>query len=118
MGIISDYLSSVENEADRAALRHVCAIVLQAVPDATEAIAYNLPVFKKGDEYILGFSAGKKFLSIYPFSGSVFGVLKTELAGYEQTKGSLHFTPEHPISDALLQRILAVRLAEIATKKP
>jgi uncharacterized protein YdhG (YjbR/CyaY superfamily) len=35
-----------------------------------------------------------------------------ELAGYRMTKSSLHFDPDHPLPNALVEKLVATRLAE------
>ena len=59
------------------------------------------------------FVVAKKFLSLYPFSGKVIAKLGDKLKGFETTTGSVHFSVEHPLSEALLKEIIALRLKEI-----
>ena len=62
---------------------------------------------------VAGFAAFKDHLSYLPFSGSVLGQLGDELRGYTMTKSSLHFRLDRPLPEALVRRLIAVRLEEI-----
>jgi hypothetical protein len=35
------------------------------------------------------------------------------ISGYSHAKSALHFTPDTPLSDALVERLIATRLTEI-----
>jgi uncharacterized protein YdhG (YjbR/CyaY superfamily) len=62
---------------------------------------------------VAGLAAFKDHLSYVPFSGSVLDQLPEELAGYRMTKSSLHFPVDQPLPKALVEKLIAVRLAEI-----
>jgi len=59
---------------------------------------------------VIGFKANKNDYSIYPFSGGAAERFPEELRGRTVTSGSIHFTPEHPIPDDLLRRIIEWRI--------
>jgi len=61
---------------------------------------------------IAGFAAFKDHLSYLPHSGSVLADLHDELAGYETTKGALHFPVETPLPRALVKKLLDVRIRQ------
>lgn len=103
--------------AERALLEHVRDVVHDEVPGLVEVTSYRLPAFALGEGssklVVGGLAAGRRFLSWYPFSGQTIPTLADELAGFETTKGSVHFTVAHPLGDDLLRRLLQVRLAEV-----
>jgi uncharacterized protein YdhG (YjbR/CyaY superfamily) len=109
MSVIDDYLDSL-NGVEKAVLGHMYGVVRQTVPDATEELSYGMPTFKYKRMGLIAIIANKKFLSVYPFSGRVIENLKSELGGFELTKGSIHFMPDNPISDDLLRKIITARL--------
>ncbi len=111
---IDEYLSGVE-EPERSTLEALRRTILEIVPDAEQLISYRVPAFRVGGQTVAGFAAFKDHLSYLPFSGSVLGRLADELDDYTTTKSSLHFTPEHPLSDALVDKLIALRLAQIGT---
>ncbi|MEO6857515.1 MAG: DUF1801 domain-containing protein [Solirubrobacteraceae bacterium] len=107
---VDEYLSAVE-EPKRGALDALRRTILEIVPNAEQVISYRVPAFRVGGQIVAGFAAFKDHLSYLPFSGSVLGQLADELDGYTMTKSSLHFTPDHPLPEALVKRLIAVRLA-------
>lgn len=109
---IDEYLSGIE-EPERGTLEALRLAILEIVPDAEQVISYRVPAFRVGGQTVAGFAAFKDHLSYLPFSGSVLGQLADELDGYTMTKSSLHFTPEHPLSAALVKKLIAMRLARI-----
>jgi uncharacterized protein YdhG (YjbR/CyaY superfamily) len=108
--ILGNYLAIV-NEPSQSALRHVYAVALELVPEAEEAVYYGMPCLKYQGKGLVAAMATQNFLSLYPFSG--LERLGVDLSGFETTKGSVHFSAEHPIPDALLERIITARLHAI-----
>jgi uncharacterized protein YdhG (YjbR/CyaY superfamily) len=109
---IDEYLTGVE-EPERGTLKALRRTILEIVPDAEQVISYRVPAFRAGGHTVAGFAAFKDHLSYLPFSGSVLRQLAEELDAYTMTKSALHFTPEHPLSEALVRKLIAVRLAQI-----
>jgi uncharacterized protein YdhG (YjbR/CyaY superfamily) len=115
MGTVTTYLSTFDG-ADRAALEHVYAIALEVVPDAEEGTSYAMAALLYRGKGLIAAVKAKKFLSIYPYSGSVVAANLEALSDYATTTGSIHFSAEHQLSDALLRRIVEARRAEIDEK--
>lgn len=93
---IDSYLARVD-EPKRTALEELRRNILAVLPDAQECISYGMPAFKVQGTTAAGFAAFKNHLSYLPHSGSVLTTLEPDLAGYDHTKGSLHF----PIDESL-----------------
>lgn len=111
MGIISDYLQKT-NEPQKSTLAHVSKVIQNACPDATEVITYGMPGYKYKGKYLIAFSAFKDHLSIFPGSGAI-EAYEQELAKFKTSKGTVQFSPEAPLSDELLQKIVAHRTNDI-----
>jgi uncharacterized protein YdhG (YjbR/CyaY superfamily) len=109
---IDDYLAGVDGPK-RAALEQLRRNVLAVLPDAEQCISYGMPAFKVKGKTVAGFAAFKDHLSYLPHSGSVLSVLEADLAGYEHTKGSLHFTIDQTLPAALVTKLITARLAEL-----
>jgi uncharacterized protein YdhG (YjbR/CyaY superfamily) len=109
---VNEYLEGIE-EPKRGTLEALRQAILEVVPDAEQVISYRVPAFRLGGKTIAGFAAFKKHLSYLPFSGSVLPKLTDELEGYTMTKSALHFPIDRPLPKALVQKLIAVRLAEI-----
>jgi uncharacterized protein YdhG (YjbR/CyaY superfamily) len=109
---IDDYLAKVE-EPKRSTLERLRRTILVIVPEAQECISYQVPAFRFGGEVIAGFAAFKNHLSYLPFSGSVLNQLSVELEGYDKTLSALHFPVDRPLPEALVKKLINVRLREL-----
>ena len=109
---IDSYLASVE-EPKRATLEVLRRAILDVVPDAEQCISYGMPAFKVHGKTVAGFAAFKDHLSYLPHSGSVLGELGDDLAGYQSTKGSLHFAIDQPLPDDLVRRLVETKMRQL-----
>jgi uncharacterized protein YdhG (YjbR/CyaY superfamily) len=114
-GEIDDYLAALD-EPKRSTLQKLRQTIRGIIPDAEEVISYGMPAFRLDGKVIAGFAAFKNHLAYLPHSGSLFGKLSEDLAGYERTPGSLHFPIDKPLPKALVKKLIATRLKEV--KKP
>jgi uncharacterized protein YdhG (YjbR/CyaY superfamily) len=108
---IDAYLDALD-EPERSTLGRLRETIMAIVPDADQCISYGMPAFRLQGKTVAGFAAFKNHLSYLPHSGSVLPQLSKELAGYTSTAGSLHFPFDQPLPEALVRRLLAVRIAE------
>jgi uncharacterized protein YdhG (YjbR/CyaY superfamily) len=113
---VDEYLRRVE-EPKRSTLQTLRRTILEIVPEAEQVISYRVPAFRANGKTIAGFAAFKDHLSYLPFSGSVLPQLADELAGYTTTKSSLHFAIDRPLPKALVEKLIAVRVAEAARRE-
>ena len=111
---IDDYIAALTAD-QAAALSHLRSVVAAAAPDAVEAISYSMPAFKLGRRVLVYYAAFKDHLSLFPASGSVMDKLGSDLVRHFSGKGTLQFTPERPLPDDLVRRIVAIRREEIGT---
>jgi len=105
--VIDEYLDTVA-PVPRATLEKLRRDLHSLLPGVEECIYYGLPAFRHDGVVLAGFSAGKKFCSYYPMSGSVLDRV-SEASRYEQTKGSLHFAHDHPLPKALVRKMIIER---------
>ena len=97
----------------RALLERMRAQVLRLVPGAVEAISYGMPTFKLNGRGVVWLAGWKAHCAIYPLTDAFLEAHADELAGFPTTKGSVHFTPEAPLPDALVERLVMARVADI-----
>jgi uncharacterized protein YdhG (YjbR/CyaY superfamily) len=109
---IDRYLAEVD-EPKRSTLEQLRRSIHAALPDAEECLSYGMPAFKVHGRTVAGFAAFTKHLAYLPHSGSTLSDLAGELAGYERTKGSLHFPIDEPLPQSLVNSLVAVRLREL-----
>jgi uncharacterized protein YdhG (YjbR/CyaY superfamily) len=110
---IDEYLEAVEDPDQRRALGELRRQILTVVPDAEQCISYGMPAFRVGGKVVAGFAAFTKHLSYLPHSSAVLSELSDDLSSWTATKGSLHFTPEHPLPEEIVERLVAVRRAQL-----
>lgn len=108
---IDEYLKTVPQDRRRA-LEDLRAKIRSIIPDAAECISYRIPAFRLDGVVVAGFCATSKGCSYFPFSGSTLATLARDLARYEQTKSSLHFSPDEPLPAALLRKLIKTRIKE------
>jgi uncharacterized protein YdhG (YjbR/CyaY superfamily) len=108
---IDSYLAGLDEPA-RGTLEDLRRCILLAVPEAQQCLSYGMPAFKVEGRTVAGFAAFKHHLSYLPHSGSVLTALSDELAGYQVTKGSLHFPVDQPLPAGLVRALVTTRLRE------
>jgi uncharacterized protein YdhG (YjbR/CyaY superfamily) len=108
---IDQYLAELD-EPKRSTLERLRQTILEVLPEAEEGISYRLPAFRIDGKVIAGFAAFKNHLSYLPHSGSVFPVLREEVAGYTTSTGALQFPIDAPLPRSLVESLVRVRLAQ------
>ncbi len=113
---VTAYLAALPTD-QRAALTALRSLLARLLPGHLEVISYAMPGFRqpgpKG-KMVAGYAAFARHLGLYPHSGSILPQLDAECAGFKTSKSGVLFTPAHPLPEALVARIVALRLAEIA----
>ena len=107
---VDAYLAALPAD-QRALLEHVRGVIAQETPDAEEAISYSMPAFKRGGRFFLSYAGWKRHCSIYPLTDEFLAGHRAELEGYGRTKGSVHCTPDRPLTDALIRDLVRHLLA-------
>lgn len=106
---INAYLTPLPR-ATRSALSRLRRIIRQAAPQATEVISYQIPTFKLNG-FLVAFAAFPRHCSL--FVGK--GVLKAHarhLRAFDWSAATIHFTPEKPLPETLVRRLVRARIAE------
>ena len=112
MGAVDDSLAAM-SEQDRACLQRVVGIARDIAPDAEEGMSYGMPALKLDGKPLIGVVAAAKHLSIFPFSPAVVDAVSPQLEGYSLSKGTVRFTPDHPVPDDVVAEMVRLRQAEI-----
>ena len=113
---VDAYLADVP-QPHRATLEELRATIKALIPGADEGIAYGLPAYKVNGKYIVGFGAFRNHCSYFPFSGSVFDALPTELENYRHSKGALQFAIDKPLPKMLVRKLISIRKSQIKVSK-
>lgn len=105
-------------DAQRSALAAACDTIRATLPGAEEVISYGMPTFKVDGVAVIGLDGFARHNSLFPYSSGVLADFADELAGYVQTKGSVHFDRDRRFPAPLLKRILRTRIREINAGYP
>lgn len=111
---VDAYLQAVENADYRRLLDRIRSIIREEAPDAQECISYGMPGYKLNGPLVY-FAAFKKHLSLFP--AGIVAQYATELASFKTSKGTIQFTPESPLPEELIRRIVRDRVQENRSKK-
>jgi uncharacterized protein YdhG (YjbR/CyaY superfamily) len=112
---VDAYLAALPAE-QRDALNHVREIIARVVPDAEETISYGMPAFNRGGKFFLSYAGWKRHCSLYPLTDEFLAAHRAELEGYGRTKGSVHFTPERPLPDHVIEALARSEVARAETR--
>ena len=112
---VNKYISNLPVE-QQIALERVRQIIKNTVPEAQEYLSYKMPAYHFHG-MIGGFAAFKNHCSFFPWDSKTIDVFKDELTGFKTSAGTIQFTPEKPLSEELLQKILRYRVASNLEKK-
>ncbi len=109
---VDEYMS-LQPEKVIEALERLRQIIKTLAPEMEEIISYGMPMYKyKG--MLVGFAAFKNHLSFFP--GGVVEYFKAELKDFKIAKGTIQFTVERPIPEALIKKIILFRMGENEAK--
>jgi uncharacterized protein YdhG (YjbR/CyaY superfamily) len=109
---IDAYLAKLPTD-QRELLERLRTQIARVMPGAAETISYGMPAFAIDGRAVVWFAGWKKHCTIYPLTDSFLKAHAEELKGYGRTKGSLHFTPQAPLPDTVVERLVLDRLADV-----
>jgi uncharacterized protein YdhG (YjbR/CyaY superfamily) len=112
---VNKYISNLPVE-QQITLERVRQIIKNTVPEAQEYLSYKMPAYHFHG-MIGGFAAFKNHCSFFPWDSKTIDVFKDELTGFKTSAGTIQFTPEKPLHEELLQKILRYRVASNLEKK-
>lgn len=114
---IDDYIAGFPPEVQEI-LQKVRSTIKDAVPDAAEAIKYQIPTFTLQGN-LISFAAYKKHIGIYPTPAGT-AQFSREIAPYRGAKSTVRFPVGQPIPYDLISQMARFRakehLANIAAK--
>jgi len=109
---IDEYLEPLSNDK-RAALEKLRRAIKSAAPKAEECISYQIPGFRLGGRYLVGFGAAANHCAFYAGAHPI-KAHRDELNAYDTSKGTIRFQADRPLPAALVRRLVKTRIAEYA----
>lgn len=93
-------------EAFQPALHRLRALLADALPDAEEIIAYDMPGFRIDGSIVAGYAAFSRQCGLYLSPGAISAhAEEIAAAGLKSTKTGITFSPRRPIPDDLVERL-------------
>jgi uncharacterized protein YdhG (YjbR/CyaY superfamily) len=71
-----------------------------------------MPAFRYYGRALVSYSAFKAHCSLFPMSATLIEAHRDEFAGFATAKGTLRFTPEHPLPSDLVELMVRERMAQ------
>src|SRR5262245_36028835 len=93
---VDEYLDAQPAEV-QGALERVRGAIHKALPDAEEAISYQIPAFKLRGRSVLYVAGWKEHYSLYPATISVRRAFRDDLTRYEVEKSTIRFPLSAPV---------------------
>jgi uncharacterized protein YdhG (YjbR/CyaY superfamily) len=109
---IDDYLARVKPD-HRDALQKLRRTIHTAAPKAEECISYGIPAFRLNGRSLVFFGAWANHCSFYPGNSVTLRKFRDDLKGFQTSKGTIRFSPDHPLPSALVQKLVRARMADI-----
>ncbi|MEX2116983.1 MAG: DUF1801 domain-containing protein [Bacteroidota bacterium] len=107
---VDEYLAGVPKEA-RSALKNLRKSIRAAAPKATEVISYQIPTYKQNG-MLIAFAAFTNHCSIFPATRKLQAQFKEEFKKFDVSGSTIRFTPDRPLPDTLIKKIVKARLSE------
>jgi uncharacterized protein YdhG (YjbR/CyaY superfamily) len=107
---VEAYLASAPQEL-RAVLENLREAIKAAAPKAEEVISYQIPTYKYHGP-LVHFVARASYCSFIAVSKTVLEKFKNELANFDTSGTTIHFTADNPLPAALVKKIVKARVAE------
>ncbi len=111
---IDQYISTF-NPPIQKVLLQVRKTIQKAIPEAEEAISYNMPAYKHKGKVLIYFAGYSSHIGLYA-TPTGHKQLAKELSKYKQGKGSVQFPLSEPIPLDLIARIAKFRKSEVDSK--
>jgi uncharacterized protein YdhG (YjbR/CyaY superfamily) len=72
-----------------------------------------MPALRYRGKPLLSAIETKRHLSLFPFSEEVVAAVAPDLEGYDLSKGTIRFSAERPLPEAVVTRVVELRRSEI-----
>jgi len=111
-GTIDAYLAGVKAD-QRAALEKLRQAIHAVAPRAEECISYGIPAFRLNGRALVFFGAWANHCSFYPANSAMLKKLRDDLKGFQTSKGTIRFSPDKPLPESLVKKLVKARVAQV-----
>lgn len=106
---IDAYIDGFPEDVQEILLK-IRGIIMEAAPDAEEAIKYRIPTFVLNGN-LVHFAAFQKHIGFYPTPAGI-EQFRDDLSAYVQAKGSVQFPLDSPIPYDLIRKMVTFRVQQ------
>jgi uncharacterized protein YdhG (YjbR/CyaY superfamily) len=110
---IDAYLAALPDDV-QGSLERIRSIIRETAPECTERVSYGIPIFRLRKD-LVGMSAHKNHCSLHSMSPPLMEAMAEELKGVRVSGATVHFTPEDPLPQELVERIVRERMKEVGS---
>ena len=110
---VDEYIASHPRAVQRI-LKRVRSTIRKAMPEADEAISYQIATFRLRGRAVLYFAGWSHHYSLYPSTDRMVAAFRAELAPYEVSKGTIRFSLSEPVPVKLIEGLAKFRVKEVA----
>jgi uncharacterized protein YdhG (YjbR/CyaY superfamily) len=107
-----EFFASVDPVAAKTA-QEIFAMITTKFPDLELVIAWNQPMLRSGNQYVIGLSVAKNHITLNPFSGEVLASFTDKLSKYVVNKHTFQVPLDWKVDAGLLRALTTARLKEI-----
>jgi uncharacterized protein YdhG (YjbR/CyaY superfamily) len=111
---VDAYIKALPDDV-RVALENLRKSIKAAAPKAEEVISYRIPTYKHHGP-LVHFMAHPNHCSFIAVNRSVVETFKSELADYDTSGTTIHFSAENPLPATLVRKIVKARMKENEAK--
>ena len=113
METVEEYLAA-QPAVNREALERVRRIILNTLPESTDAYSYAIIGFRFQEKFVIYISGWKDHLSFHGFSVSLGNEMVAKYPEFLKLKGrTLHFQPKPEIPESLVKELVLARVCEL-----
>ncbi|MEY4796964.1 MAG: hypothetical protein RJA50_448 [Actinomycetota bacterium] len=114
-GTPENYFKSIDPQVAKT-IKKIFAAVTTKHKNLELVMAWNQPMLRNENGYVIGVSVSKNHLTLNPFSTTVLNLVTPKLAKYEVKKHTFLVPLDWKVDSALMQAIAKARIAEITKK--
>ena len=109
---IDVYLAALP-AAQRAVLQELREFLHAEIPGVEETIKTRVPALRYQGKTVVGFGAAARHVALYVMFGDALRALKDDFARFDATSRVVRFTPDAPLPNSLVRKVVRFRIAEI-----
>lgn len=111
---IDEYIAAQSGDK-KAALERLRQLIRSIVPQAEESISYQIPMFQYHGA-LVGFAAHTNHCSFTTANATTLERFREDLKNFKFSPSTVQFSPEKPLPDELIRKIVQARVAENENK--